>query len=153
MLLIISLPFIDNNQEFLQKVQINRKSHSNAIASQRFLAINRHISDFWVSREVVKFHKFLKLISSPFSSIHRDIREALKRRVTELTKKLPNFRPGLAIVQVGGREDSNVYIRMKMKAAAEIGIHAEHIQLPKTITEGELLAKVRPDACQPRLFL
>jgi 5,10-methylene-tetrahydrofolate dehydrogenase/methenyl tetrahydrofolate cyclohydrolase len=32
---------------------------------------------------------------------------------------------------------------MKLKAAAEIGIHAEHIQLPKTITEGELLAKVR----------
>lgn len=46
-------------------------------------------------------------------------------------------------MQVGGREDSNVYIRMKLKAATEIGILAEHVQLPKTITEGELLAKVR----------
>lgn len=63
--------------------------------------------------------------------------------MTELAKKLPGFRPGLAIVQVGGREDSNVYIRMKLKAATEIGIHAEHLQLPKSITEGELLAKVR----------
>jgi 5,10-methylene-tetrahydrofolate dehydrogenase/methenyl tetrahydrofolate cyclohydrolase len=63
--------------------------------------------------------------------------------VADLTKKLPNFKPGLAIVQVGGREDSNVYIRMKLKAATEIGIAAEHIQLPKSITEGELLAKVR----------
>lgn len=58
-------------------------------------------------------------------------------------KKLPGFRPGLAIVQVGGREDSNVYIRMKLKAATEIGIYAEHVQLPKSITEGELLSKVR----------
>lgn len=77
------------------------------------------------------------------NSFNREIRENLKKNVTALEKKLPGFRPGLAIVQVGGREDSNVYIRMKLKAAAEIGIHAEHIQLPKSITEGELLAKVR----------
>lgn len=32
---------------------------------------------------------------------------------------------------------------MKLKAAAEIGIYAEHVQLPKSITEGELLGKVR----------
>lgn len=63
--------------------------------------------------------------------------------MTALGKQLPGFRPGLAIVQVGGREDSNVYIRMKMKAATEIGIKAEHIQLPKTITEAELIMKVR----------
>lgn len=75
--------------------------------------------------------------------VRREIRESLKKEVAELAKKLPGFRPGLAIVQVGGREDSNVYIRMKLKAAIEIGIHAEHIQLPKTITEGELMAKVR----------
>jgi methylenetetrahydrofolate dehydrogenase (NADP+) / methenyltetrahydrofolate cyclohydrolase / formyltetrahydrofolate synthetase len=61
-----------------------------------------------------------------------------------LQKKLPNFLPGLAIVQVGGREDSNVYIRMKIKAATDIGIHAEHVRLPRTITEGELLTEVWP---------
>jgi len=32
----------------------------------------------------------------------------------------PSFTPGLAIVQVGDRKDSNVYIRMKIKAAAEV---------------------------------
>lgn len=73
----------------------------------------------------------------------REIRESLKKDVMKLGKKLPGFRPGLAIVQVGGREDSNVYIRMKLKAATEIGIHAEHVLLPKSITEGELLTKVR----------
>lgn len=51
---------------------------------------------------------------------------------------LPGFQPGLAIVQVGGREDSNVYIRMKMKAATEIGMRAEHIKLPKSITQLEV---------------
>lgn len=50
--------------------------------------------------------------------------------------------PGLAIVQVGGRDDSNVYIRMKIRAAAEIGIEAQHVKLPRTITQTELLAKV-----------
>lgn len=61
--------------------------------------------------------------------------------VSKLKEKLPGFRPGLAIVQVGGREDSNVYIRMKMKAASEIGIEAEHVKLPKSITEGEVRKK------------
>lgn len=55
---------------------------------------------------------------------------------------LPNFAPGLRIVQVGGREDSNVYIRMKIKAATEIGIDVRHVQFPRTITELELLDKV-----------
>lgn len=52
---------------------------------------------------------------------------------------LPNFQPGLAIVQVGGREDSNVYIRMKMRAAVEIGMKAEHIKLPKSTTQLEVI--------------
>lgn len=62
--------------------------------------------------------------------------------MTVLRQKLPNFVPGLAIVQVGGREDSNVYIRMKIKAASEIGIAAEHVKLPNTTTEIELINKV-----------
>lgn len=55
---------------------------------------------------------------------------------------MPGFKPGLAIVQVGGREDSNVYIRMKMKAAIQIGIEATHIKLPRTITEAEVITSL-----------
>lgn len=51
---------------------------------------------------------------------------------------MPNFKPGLAIVQVGGREDSNVYIRQKIKAATEIGIEVTHFQLPRTTTQSEV---------------
>lgn len=72
----------------------------------------------------------------------RDIRANLKERVQKLSTRIPKFKPGLAIVQVGDRMDSNVYIRMKLKAAEEIGILAKHIQLPHTITERELLLKV-----------
>ena len=42
-----------------------------------------------------------------------------------------NFSPGLVIVQVGDRSDSNVYIRQKLKAAEEIGIDASHLKLPR----------------------
>lgn len=61
------------------------------------------------------------------------------------------FVPGLRIVQVGGREDSNVYIRMKIKAAQEIGINAVHVQLPRSITEVELLDKVRREINKERI--
>lgn len=69
-----------------------------------------------------------------------EIRANLKSKVAELQKIVPGFAPGLAIVQVGGREDSNVYIRMKLKAAAEVGIAAQHVKLPKSTTEGALLS-------------
>lgn len=59
-----------------------------------------------------------------------------------LKEKLPDFVPGLAIVQVGAREDSNVYIKMKTNAAREIGIDVQRCQLPNTTTEIELINKV-----------
>lgn len=77
------------------------------------------------------------------TAVAKEIREGLKLKVIKLREKLKDFRPGLAIVQVGGREDSNVYIRMKMKAATEIGIDAQHVKLPKSITETELLSRVK----------
>ncbi|XP_073842526.1 pug C-1-tetrahydrofolate synthase, cytoplasmic isoform X4 [Musca autumnalis] len=81
-----------------------------------------------------------KLISG--TQVANEIRESLKQKVADIKKDLPDFNPGLCIVQVGGREDSNVYIRMKIKAAKEIGIEAQHVQLPRTITEIELLDKI-----------
>ncbi|XP_043482868.1 C-1-tetrahydrofolate synthase, cytoplasmic [Leptopilina heterotoma] len=76
------------------------------------------------------------------TELAKEIRESLKKDVAQLKEKLPNFTPGLAIVQVGGREDSNVYIRMKINAANEIGIKANHMKLPNTITETELINKL-----------
>ncbi|NP_001080574.1 methylenetetrahydrofolate dehydrogenase (NADP+ dependent) 1, methenyltetrahydrofolate cyclohydrolase, formyltetrahydrofolate synthetase L homeolog [Xenopus laevis] len=70
------------------------------------------------------------------------VRERLKTEVAAMKEKVPGFSPGLAIVQVGDRDDSNLYISMKLKAAAEIGISASHVKLPKTATEAEVLSKI-----------
>ncbi|XP_022817366.1 C-1-tetrahydrofolate synthase, cytoplasmic isoform X2 [Spodoptera litura] len=76
------------------------------------------------------------------TQVAKSIENELREQVAEARTRWAGFEPRLAIVQVGGREDSNVYIRMKLKAAENIGITAEHIQLPRDITETELLAKI-----------
>ncbi|XP_059504900.1 C-1-tetrahydrofolate synthase, cytoplasmic isoform X2 [Stegostoma tigrinum] len=70
------------------------------------------------------------------------VRERLKNEVIQMKEQAPGFRPGLAILQVGDRDDSNLYISMKLKAAAEIGMNANHVKLPKTATEDEVLRKI-----------
>uniref|UniRef100_A0A8D1H125 C-1-tetrahydrofolate synthase, cytoplasmic n=1 Tax=Sus scrofa TaxID=9823 RepID=A0A8D1H125_PIG len=67
------------------------------------------------------------------------IREKLKSKVAQMKEQVPGFTPGLAILQVGNRDDSNLYINVKLKAAKEIGIKAMHIKLPRTATESEVL--------------
>lgn len=65
------------------------------------------------------------------------IRQALKKEVDEIrSSKDKGFCPGLTIVQVGDRNDSNTYIRQKLKAAEEIGIEAKHMKLPRYILDG-----------------
>ncbi|KAK7482180.1 hypothetical protein BaRGS_00026529 [Batillaria attramentaria] len=76
-------------------------------------------------------------------AIAGDIRQKLKEEVTSLKEKFPGFSAGLAIVQVGDRTDSNVYINQKLKASAEIGITAEHIKLPKCSTQTEIVQTVQ----------
>ena len=49
---------------------------------------------------------------------------------------------GLATVLVGDDPASDIYIRLKHKAAAEVGIHAKDIRLASQTTEDELLRQV-----------
>ncbi|XP_063079742.1 C-1-tetrahydrofolate synthase, cytoplasmic [Engraulis encrasicolus] len=70
------------------------------------------------------------------------VRERLKTDVAEMRSHFPGFRPGLVVLQVGDRDDSNLYISMKLKAAAEIGINANHIRLPNSATEEEVLRSI-----------
>uniref|UniRef100_A0A8C8CXP6 C-1-tetrahydrofolate synthase, cytoplasmic n=1 Tax=Oncorhynchus tshawytscha TaxID=74940 RepID=A0A8C8CXP6_ONCTS len=70
------------------------------------------------------------------------VRERLKKDVAQMKTQDPNFQPGLVVLQVGDRDDSNLYISMKLKAAAEIGINATHLRLPKTATEDEVLHSI-----------
>ncbi len=74
------------------------------------------------------------------NAIGRAIREELKGAVAELNAK--GVRPGLTVVIVGEDPASQVYVRMKGKAADELGMKSETIVLPATTTETELLALV-----------
>ncbi|EGD77864.1 MTHFD1L protein [Salpingoeca rosetta] len=76
-------------------------------------------------------------------AIAKELRESLKQQVQELQKEFPGFQPQLAIVQVGGRADSDVYIRMKVKAGTEAGLRITHKQLPRSTTESQLLEVIR----------
>lgn len=50
--------------------------------------------------------------------------------------------PGLAVVIVGGRKDSQSYVSMKRKACAEVGIKSFDIDLAEQVSEVELISKV-----------
>eukprot|EP00040_Diaphanoeca_grandis_P034768 m.217002 g.217002 ORF g.217002 m.217002 type:complete len:972 (-) comp33223_c0_seq1:126-3041(-) len=71
-----------------------------------------------------------------------ELTEDLRLKILDAQKEDPGFTPSLAIVQVGGRSDSAVYIRMKMKAGAKAGIKVRHIMLPRTIREDQVLAEI-----------
>ncbi len=55
--------------------------------------------------------------------------------------------PGLAVVLVGSRKDSETYVRSKKKACAEVGIADFGVDLPEDVTEQQVL-EVRPSRRQ-----
>ncbi|KAK1158869.1 C-1-tetrahydrofolate synthase, cytoplasmic-like isoform X2 [Acipenser oxyrinchus oxyrinchus] len=66
------------------------------------------------------------------------VRERLKKDVAQMKLDLPGFRPGLAILQVGDRDDSNLYISMKLKAAAEVMVNQNRLNVFVLITVCQL---------------
>lgn len=74
-------------------------------------------------------------------AIAATIREEIKRRVAVHREKV-NKVPGLAVVLVGSRRDSQTYVNMKKKACAAAGIFSIGYDLEDTVTEEELLATV-----------
>jgi len=75
--------------------------------------------------------------------ISAGIRDTIKQRIAKLREIHAGFFPRLAIVQVGDREDSNVYIRMKIKAGIEIGVDVQNIKLPRDTTQQQLTSIIK----------
>ena len=71
-------------------------------------------------------------------AIAATIREEIKSEVSTMKTK-----PGLAVVIVGERKDSQTYVRMKRKACEEVGIESFHAEIPGTATEKEVLDVVK----------
>src|SRR5688572_21865964 len=74
------------------------------------------------------------------SAMARAIFGELKPRVRDLAQR--GITPGLATVLVGDNAASRVYVRNKLKACAEVGLHDELHELQADVTEAALLAKI-----------
>jgi methylenetetrahydrofolate dehydrogenase (NADP+)/methenyltetrahydrofolate cyclohydrolase len=73
-------------------------------------------------------------------ALSRRLRDALRPRVAALA--LRGRTVGLAVVIVGEDPASRVYVRNKVKACGELGIHSTHLELPAGTSESELLEHV-----------
>ena len=72
------------------------------------------------------------------TAIGKQIREELKAEVAGMSRR--GVIPGLTVVLVGEDPASQVYVRMKGKAAGELGMQSDTIRLPADTPERDLLA-------------
>lgn len=72
------------------------------------------------------------------------IAAAIKQEVAEEVMALAaiGIRPGLAAVLVGHVPASEIYIRSKVQACAELGLYSDLITPPETVTTGEMMTLV-----------
>tara|TARA_B100000131_G_C17979283_1_gene557901 strand:- start:53 stop:898 length:846 start_codon:yes stop_codon:yes gene_type:complete len=73
--------------------------------------------------------------------IAADLREELKKEVLNLKSKT-NKVPGLTVILIGDMAPSQIYVRMKEKAANEVGLKSEVIRYPGSIEEKKVLDKI-----------
>jgi len=71
-----------------------------------------------------------------------DIRSEVKA-ATDVLKQEHGITPGLAVVLVGARTDSSTYVRMKKRAAAEVGFHSVDKNFSESVSQQQLLDTVR----------
>ncbi|MDZ5460196.1 bifunctional methylenetetrahydrofolate dehydrogenase/methenyltetrahydrofolate cyclohydrolase FolD [Azohydromonas lata] len=74
-------------------------------------------------------------------ALSRQIRTELAQRAAALSAA--GHTPGLAVILVGDNPASQVYVRNKVKACHDTGLHSVLEQYPASMTEQELLARVR----------
>mmetsp|Transcript_5752 Transcript_5752/g.5564 ORF Transcript_5752/g.5564 Transcript_5752/m.5564 type:complete len:438 (+) Transcript_5752:36-1349(+) len=79
------------------------------------------------------------------------IRKELEEEIKTIQNEHDGTIPGLAVVLVGERVDSATYVRMKKKAAAEIGIHSVDVTLNENISEDELIREVEKLNSDPKV--
>src|SRR5262249_14737073 len=68
----------------------------------------------------------------------------IRAEVAEETQKLAaaGLRPGLAAILAGKNPSSEIYVRNKVKASEQLGIHSEKLTPPESVTTDELLRAV-----------
>ncbi|MEY3886780.1 MAG: Bifunctional protein FolD protein [Pseudomonadota bacterium] len=74
------------------------------------------------------------------NALSQQLRADVASRTAALKTK--GITPGLAVVLVGDNAASQVYVRNKVKACQDSGLHSVLEKYPETLTENELLARV-----------
>ena len=74
------------------------------------------------------------------TKIAQEIRSEVAAEVK--TMAAAGIRPGLAVVLVGHNPASEIYVRGKVKACEEVGIHSEKLTPPESVSTSELLAVI-----------
>ena len=80
--------------------------------------------------------------------IAADLREELRQEVVGLKSK-HNKIPGLTVILIGDMAPSQIYVRMKEKAANEVGLKSEVIRYPEAVEQKKVLDKI--EARAPRI--
>ena len=73
--------------------------------------------------------------------IAAELREELRKEVIEL-KTISDKIPGLTVILIGDMAPSQIYVRMKEKAANEVGLKSEVIRYPEAVEEKIVLDKI-----------
>ncbi|MCW5645391.1 MAG: bifunctional methylenetetrahydrofolate dehydrogenase/methenyltetrahydrofolate cyclohydrolase FolD [Rhodoferax sp.] len=73
-------------------------------------------------------------------AISRQLRADVAARAGELTRK--GVRPGLAVILVGEDPASQVYVRNKIKACEESGLHSVFEKYDASLSQDDLLARI-----------
>ncbi len=73
--------------------------------------------------------------------IAAELREELKKEVLILKEKQKKI-PGLTVILIGDMAPSQIYVRMKEKAANEVGLKSEVIKYPENVEERTVLDKI-----------
>ena len=83
------------------------------------------------------------------NALSRQLRADVARRAAALTAR--GHQPGLAVILVGDDPASAVYVRNKVKACADSGVHSVLEKYDATLTEAELLARIEALNADPAI--
>lgn len=73
--------------------------------------------------------------------VAQQVREDWKKRADALKDR--GILPGLAVIIVGDDQASKVYVRNKVRACAEVGLHSEVHEFPADTTEDMVLERIK----------
>ena len=72
----------------------------------------------------------------------KKLAEKIKDNIVKEIAELKGERPNLAIILIGGREDSELYVSLKEQQAKKVGIDTHLYKCPENITERKILEMI-----------